>query len=68
MAKCEIPIQDKLTLSVDEAASYSGIGENRLRKIIDDNDKTLNWVLCIGGHVKIKRRQFELWVEEQNYL
>lgn len=57
----------KLCLSVEEAAAYSMLGENRLRKIIEE-DKTLDWVLFVGNRTRIKRPQFEKWIEEQNYL
>lgn len=57
----------KLCLTVEEAAAYSMLGENRLRKIIEE-DKTLNWVLYVGSWLRIKRPQFEQWIAEQNYL
>lgn len=57
----------KLCLTVEEAASYSMLGENRLRKIIEE-DKTLDWVLYVGSWVRIKRPQFEEWIAEQNYI
>lgn len=57
----------KYCLSVEEAARYSMIGEKKLRTIID-NDETLEWVLWVGSWVRIKRPQFEKWLDEQNYL
>lgn len=62
-----IPVWEKLCLTVEEAASYSMLGENRIRKIIED-DKTLDWVLYVGSWVRIKRPQFEQWLSEQTYL
>ena len=62
-----IPVWEKLCLTIEEAASYSMLGENRIRKIIED-DKTLDWVLYVGSWVRIKRPLFELWLSEQTYL
>ena len=33
VSKTEIPVWEKYTLSVEEAAAYFRIGENKLRKI-----------------------------------
>ena len=62
-----IPIYHKLCLTVEEAAEYSGIGENKLRKIIEE-DKTLDWVLFVGNRTKVKRTLFEKWVLAQSFL
>lgn len=67
MSKLNLLPNQKVVLSVEEAAEYTMIGENRLRKIIEE-DKTLDWVLFIGNRVRIKRPQFEEWIAEQNYL
>ena len=67
MGKQNIPIYEKLCMTVEEAAEYSMIGEQRLRKIIED-DKSLNWVLYVGSWIRIKRPQFEKWVLDQNNL
>lgn len=67
MSKINLLPNQKLCLTVEEAAEYSMIGKNRLRKIID-GDKTLDWVLHIGSWVRIKRPQFEQWVSEKNYI
>ena len=59
--------QDKYCMSVEEASSYSMIGENRLRCIIENNTD-LDWVLHIGARVRVKRPQFEAWLSEQQYI
>ena len=53
---------ERYSMTIEEAAGYSLIGENRLRKIIEE-DKTLNWVLHIGSQVRIKRVLFEKWLD-----
>lgn len=67
MVKLNLLPSQKLCLSVEEAAEYAMLGENKLRKIIEE-DKTLDWVLFIGNRTRIKRLQFEKWIAEQNYL
>lgn len=70
MEKIKIPYNQRLCISIEEAAEYSMIGENRLRNIID-NDKyknELDWILHTGQRVRIKRPLFEKWVLQQSYL
>lgn len=70
MEKIKIPYNQRLCISIEEAAEYSMIGENRLRNIID-NDKyknELDWILHTGQRVRIKRLLFEKWVLQQSYL
>lgn len=64
MKKAELPPQTRYSITIEEAAGYSLIGENRLRKIIEE-DKTLEWVLRIGSQVRIKRVLFERWLDGQ---
>ncbi len=67
MSKINLPPSQKLCLTIEEAEAYSMLGENRLRKIIEE-DKTLDWVLYVGSWVRIKRPQFEQWISKQNFL
>lgn len=67
MPRTEVPYNQRLCMSVEEAAEYSMIGEQRLRKIIED-DPGLDWVLRIGSRTRIKRQQFEEWVSKQYNL
>lgn len=67
MPRIEVPYNQRLCMSVEEAAEYSMIGEQRLRKIIED-DPGLDWVLRIGSRTRIKRQQFEEWVSKQYNL
>lgn len=70
MEKIKIPYNQRLCISIEEAAEYSMIGENRLRSIIDNDKykKELDWVLHTGQRVRIKRPLFEKWVLQQSYL
>ncbi len=59
----EVPIWEKYTLSVDEAAIYFRIGKGKLRQLIEA-DKTAKFLLWNGNRVQIKRELFERFVDE----
>lgn len=52
-----VPIWEKVTLSIKEAAAYSGIGECKIRELCT-NMRNNDFVLHIGSHTKIKRIPF----------
>lgn len=56
-----IPIKDKLNLTVEEAAVYSGISERRLKERIAECD--FDFVLRNGTRILIKRKKFEKYLE-----
>ena len=47
----EIPIWEKYALSIEEAADYFGIGQKKIRKIVDENP-TAEFVLKNGAFTK----------------
>lgn len=54
----EVPIWQKLNMTVEEAAAYSGIGVNRIRELMNEND--CDFVLRVGcKKALIKRSKFE---------
>lgn len=59
----EIPFWEKWTLSINEASEYFGIGQQRIRKLIDENSIP-DCILYIGSHVRIKRIKFEQFLDE----
>ena len=59
--KYEVPLWEKANLTIEEAAAYFGIGENKLREIT--NDDNCKFVLWIGTKRLIKRKQFEQYLE-----
>lgn len=63
----EVPVWEKYTLSVEEAAAYFRIGTQKLRKIINDN-QFADWVLWNGSRPQIKRKLFEEFVDKTNFL
>lgn len=65
MSVVEVPVWEKVNLSVQEAAGLFNIGEKTLRSLVKEpNDYTL----VIGSKVLIKRQKFERWLENQYVL
>ena len=60
--KHEVPIWEKSNLTLEEAATYSGIGINKLREIT--NERGCNFVLFIGTKRLIKRRLLDAYIEK----
>lgn len=50
--------KEKFLLSIKEASNLYGIGQHRLREIINE-DYGCKYHLMIGRVIKIKREQFE---------
>lgn len=63
MTKSEVPIWQKYTLTVVEAATYFNIGETKLRRIISEN-MNAEYVLMNGSKLLIKRKAFEKVIEQ----
>ena len=66
MAKVEIPITQKLTITVFEASEYSGIPVSQIRALSKEPD--CPFVFSKGGRgrgntLMIKREQFEEYVK-----
>lgn len=64
--KYDVPIWHKTNLTLEEAAEYSGIGRERLRKITNRSD--CPFVLRIGSRRLIKRRLFDEYVEHMDFV
>lgn len=61
--KHEVPIWEKTNLTLEEAASYSGVGINRLRKLSDNEN--CPFVLWCGSKRLIKRKKLDEFLEKQ---
>ena len=57
----EVPICEKMAMTLDEAAAYSNIGINRLRELTEE--KNCDFVFFVGKKRLIKRRQFERFID-----
>ena len=53
----DVPIWEKYTLTIEEAARYFRIGEKKLRKLAEENPDA-SWLIMNGNRVQIKLRQF----------
>ena len=58
MKQTDIPIWERYTLTIEEASKYFRIGENKLRRLAEEN-KNANWLTMNGNRIQIKRKQFE---------
>ena len=59
----DVPIWEKLNLTLEEAAAYSNIGINKIREI--SNDDKCPFVLWIGNKRLIKRKRFDEYIDRQ---
>ena len=57
----EIPVWEKSNLTLEEAAAYSGIGINKLRKM--SYSESCPFVLWIGSKRLIKRRKLDEYID-----
>ena len=58
MNNMNVPIWEKYTLTIEEASKYFRIGENKLRRLAEENINS-GWVIMNGNRLQIKRKQFE---------
>ena len=63
----EVPIWEKYTQTVDEAAAYFRIGQNKLRQIINEN-KDADFILWNGSRPQIKRKLFEKYADSLSLI
>ena len=63
MNKKTVPIWEKVTLTIEEAVEYSGVGINKLYEMT--NNPLCTFVLHVGPRRRlIKRREFEKFLEK----
>ncbi len=60
--KKEVPIWEKSTLTLAEAAAYSGIGICKLKKL--SNSEKCKFVLWNGNKRLIKRKQLDEYIDK----
>lgn len=63
MTNNQVPIWEKYTLSIEEAAQYFQIGETKLRRIVEQNPDE-QFILMNGNRKQIKRRLFEEYIDK----
>ena len=62
-----IALENKVLLNVAEASELFGIGQHRLREIVSE-DYGSKFHLMLGRTIKIKRKQFEEFIEQVEQL
>lgn len=67
MNHLDVPIWEKYTLTIEEAARYFRIGEKKLRKLAEENPNA-NWLIMNGNRIQIKRRQFEKIIDSLDVI
>lgn len=60
--KYEVPIWEKVALTMEEAVAYSNIGQRKLQDLM--KDPRCPFILWIGKKRLIKRKLFEEYVEK----
>ena len=67
--KCEkitVPLEQRILLTIPEAAKYTGIGVNRLRRLANKrNSKLIIWV---GARKMFKRKQLDEYLENASSI
>jgi excisionase family DNA binding protein len=57
-----ILVKDKFCLTIEEASRYFGIGEKKLRRLVNSNLDT-GFVIQSGVKILIKRQRFEQFLD-----
>ena len=57
-----VPVWEKYLLTIEEGAQYFGIGENKLRRIAEENEDS-DYILSNGNRRLIKRKRFEQYLD-----
>lgn len=63
MSTTQVPVWEKFTLTIEEAAAHFRIGETKLRQIVSEN-RNADFLLWNGNRPQIKRKKFEALVDE----
>ena len=61
-----LPVWQKMNITLEEAAEYTGIGKTKLRKLSDKEH--CPFVLWNGAKRLFKRKKLEEYLEETNCL
>ena len=60
--KKEVPIWEKHLLTIDEAALYSNIGQNKIAELL--KKPSCSFVIYVGRKKLVKRKEFEKYLDE----
>lgn len=62
VAENPIPVWERVTITVQEAVNYTGIGRDKLYEITERDD--CDFVLWVGNRRLLKRRKLEEYIEK----
>ena len=62
MSKQHVAICEKVALTIEEAAEYSNIGQNRISSLL--KELRCPFVLYVGTKKLVKRKEFEKFISE----
>ena len=62
----QVPIYQKVTLTIKEAAEYSNIGINRIESLL--RAPRCPFVLYVGKKKLVKRKEFEKFISENFFV
>jgi excisionase family DNA binding protein len=57
-----VPVWERVTITLEEAAAYSGIGTRKLRSMTDDPE--CKFVVWVGTRRMIKRKVFDEYIAD----
>ena len=60
--KIVVDVKDKIALTIEEAAAYSNIGQNKISNML--KNPRCPFVLYVGVKKLVKRREFEQYISE----
>ena len=67
MGAKDIPVWEKYTLTIEEAARYFRIGEGKLRRLASEMPPP-DWVVMNGNRVQVKRKAFERFIDATDVI
>ncbi|MBR2562912.1 MAG: excisionase family DNA-binding protein [Parasporobacterium sp.] len=59
----KVPINQKVLITITEAAEYIGVGHTAIRKFLDGRED--EFCVCVGNRRLIKREKFEKYIKEK---
>ena len=63
MSKQVVPINEKVLLTINEAAEYFGIGHTSLRRFLDGRED--DFCVCVGNRRLVKREKLEDFIKNR---
>lgn len=62
-----VPVKDKYMLTIKEATKYFNIGENKLRKLVEEH-KDAPFIFYNGERLLVKRKKFEKFLDDTDAI